>query len=813
MSERKEIILVPEQDEALHGVVESLDTYGVALDISKPGAGKTIQAIAAKRRLEKKYAHTGKKFIMFVIQPATQKESDQPGGNRLGTRNTVDEDSDSLSPWRRECTKYGETDCYHSITYNSLRVSADSKATVSVYTRRGGENATILREIPPGAEFYAVSEEERAKYVRPRSVVDTPDDRYADWSVNALIYGKWVKQANGKYLSNVSPTQKFMQLPGEVTLMIVVDEFHNVKNDSEQARAVACAFRVVMRARAAGTPAFILLLSGTPLQKVEHSVNYMGVMGTHDPVSDDIMFVSSTVPVPEQCYLEARTYDRGLANDIAIKGKLVNPDTQMFMPVSEAVGAAMMMRFWRECIAPKISHFVPSPSYGQAFTLMFNLTREADIKLLNEANALLRKAEEQKEQSKLFPGKTKRAPATARAVYSSGVKRIGEDDATFKLLIEAQGLTEKAMLFSVAQDAISRLRADPKCKIFVCLRRIENVDAFLHMFPSNYNIQRFVGKDMDIRQKEQVKREFQLRDSVRGIVGTIQSMAVGINFQDILGGRQIFSYITNDRDVVLVEQAVKRTDRRDSQSYPVEFVFYPRQLGHTQGIYDSSIEKSKKSREMIDLRRKLVSEETNVERKRDLYNTLSPGEYNRAFQFKEIGIIYLLDHPIFDVQYNEVNEPIGFRYIPSEPGTWGYIGYEDTFENRQSYKVENTEQLIDFLQSVIDSGMRDMHTPVNLVHFRFGVNELHYYLLGHFPSEVPEEELEDISSDAGKTVLSTPGALQQTALRTQQLIKVDKSPVYLRRMLELLPGIRLTSLLPSWMNPAPQLRDPNLQPL
>lgn len=797
---KKDILLVPEQSEALVGIVESLDKDGVALDISKPGAGKTLEALAAARKLEEKYAYLGKKFVKFVIQPATQKEAYAPGSRK----NTVSNDSDSLSPWLKECTEYGELDTYHSITYEKLRSVENSSAKLPVYINLGGEDSTILNEIPPGAVFDWYSDREQMLYddTSSKFSAPTPENKYSSWDINALIYTKYVKGSDGKYTGYASPTKKFMQLPSEVTLMIIVDEFHNIKNDSAQAKALACAFRVIMRARRANIPAFIILLSGTPLQKPEHGINYMGIMGTHEPVENEIMFVSTTVPSPDQCYAEARNYDPELAMRIGLESKLINTARNGFNLLGNEASKKVMVRFWKECIAPKISHFVPTPSYGQTFTLMLDITDPNDIHLLAQADALLIKAEEQKEENKAFKG-----------IKKAGTK-IPKGESYFALRSQAQGLTERAMLNAVCKDAMSRIEADPLCKIFVCLRRIDNVEILLNMFPRQYKLAKFVGEDMNIAAKESIKRDFQMRDSVRGIIGTIQSMAVGINFQDIIGGRQIISYITNDDDVVLVEQAVKRTDRRDSQSFPISLVFYPLSLGHTMSVYQGSIMKSENSREMMESRRKLLSEETDIEKKRDLYNTISPGEYNRAIQFRDVGIIYLLDRPYFHVEYDqETGKPLSYEYVPSEPGSWGFIGYEDNLVNREAYKVENTSQLINFLQRVIDQGKINLALPVNEVYFSAGAAELQKYLLGYWPHELRDpENSEDISSDLGKIVLEDPTTMETATVLLSQLILPGKTPVYLTRMVGALPGIRLATIVGPNKNPAPLLSK-GLKPL
>src|SRR5438874_334976 len=122
MAVRKEIRLVPEQADALESVLESQRKYGRSIDISKPGAGKTVLALRAKQKLQEEYGNPAdQRTIMLVIQPGEIQGTGDPS-----------EAEESISPWERECAKYDETADYRSVTYQSLRIPSKTDATTDV---------------------------------------------------------------------------------------------------------------------------------------------------------------------------------------------------------------------------------------------------------------------------------------------------------------------------------------------------------------------------------------------------------------------------------------------------------------------------------------------------------------------------------------------------------------------------------------------------------------------------------------------------------------------------------------------------------
>jgi len=761
MAAVKKIQLVPEQVEKLSGIFDSQREFGVSIDGSAPGAGKTIMALALGENIEENYAKpANQQMVMLVIQPGTI----QGSGNESS-------DVESISPWERESKLYGKLDLYHPVTYESLRPNEDARNRSDIYITLGGNNSPIVSiyDNVPETHFKWASEQERLMYDNPDPYGGnlTIDNKYSSWFAPGLIYGKYIKNQTGKGRSHVfSPTKKLMQLFLDFVVVVFVDEFHLTKNNTDNNGAVAAVMRAAMRAREirADKAAFVHMMSGTPMQKKENAVNYMRLLGMHNPVANNVMFVTSHNPRPFDCFMEAFVYNPQMAVDIAIQGGVAQQTTAGFQALGMYDEAAKKAtyRFFKECILPRINFFVPSPSFGQTFTAMFNIKRPQDLQLLNQADALL----------KQYSAEDPNAPRVGKESY-------------FGLRSDARFLTEQAMLYPIGQDALQRLASDPMCKVIIALRRVENVDALMQMF-SGYSPLRFVAGQITKSQKEQIRSTFQLNDHSRVLIGTLQALAVGMNFQDIKGGRQVVTYMIGDDDIVMMIQMEGRTDRRDTQSYPIILVAYPKQFGHTISIYKGNVSKTTEAGEILKSRKRSSKEETDPEFLRFMYNSVLPGDYNRAIQLDEIGWVYLLDRPRFVIDRDAQGIAIGYHFSPPE-GTFGYIGNENTPENRAAYA--DTVTLIMYLDYIVNWGKEELQKPLSAPEF---TEERLHYLLDNIPAMKVSEILSHTLAERSTTKLIDvlgPGGVR----------------AFLLQIIQRLPGIRLDELVPSSENPAANL--------
>jgi hypothetical protein len=202
-----------------------------------------------------------------------------------------------------------------------------------------------------------------------------------------------------------------------------------------------------------------------------------------------------------------------------------------------------------------------------------------------------------------------------------------------------------------------------------------------------------------------VKDRFQNSDDYRVIIGSIQTISVGIDLHDTVGGRRRFSYIPGDDDIVSVWQYDKRVDRRGTRSHPVTFVCYSKS-GEMARVYKSNEKKSKIGAAVNNTRKKMESE-SSLKIKKCLYDTVLPGDYNRCIHLARMSkMVYLVDRPYFCIKPGEDGVPREELCPPA--ASIGYI-QEDTPETRQRY--EDPYKLIAFLEGERETTYQAIKNP------------------------------------------------------------------------------------------------------
>lgn len=656
MTDHQPLILTPEQRECLNQMLPVIQKRGLCLDLTKPGGGKTVMAVAMFKELQKIYKDSGKKVMMFVVHPGSIKGSREMEG------------IEPTSPWERELSKYGGMDSCHSVTIESLRINKCKSSTLGVYTSCGGVNHPILNETGERDRFQwadDINGTREREFFQGEISPGVSSLTYSSWSAQGLLMGRYTK-VGASYDLVVSPTRRWMQTCIDCIPFVVMDECHTSKNKTSQNQSSAAFLSAVSRAFQLTGHGFILLLSGTFIQKeMEHAANYMKMVGTSTPVPNG-MFISSRSADAYRCYQEAIKYNPEEADKIAADHSIVLPMKERNPSVSASNVSNAVVKFWMRCIMPEIHFSVPTPTYGQAFNAFMDAP---------EAVAL----------EKLIAGR-----------LTNGNSKVLSDD---KILIEG------ALVTPIAQDALERLARDPLCKVVIALRFHQNITKAYDLLRVHYpRVCLYTGLESK-SHRQTVKNQFQKNDEYRVLIGSIQTVSVGIDLHDTIGGRQRFSYIPGDDDIVSVWQYDKRVDRLGVRSHPVTFVCYSKS-GEMARIYKSN-EKKSEIGTAVNKTRKRMESENSLQIRKCLYETILPGDYNRCFKLNRLSkMVYLVDRPYFCIESGEDGVLRENMYPP-----FSQIGYieEDTPDNRKRY--DDPYQLIAYLEGIIESAYQEIDHP------------------------------------------------------------------------------------------------------
>lgn len=677
MAQYQTLVLAPEQRECLDQMLPVIQKRGRCLDLTKPGGGKTVMAVAMFQELQRIYKDSEKKVTMFVVHPGSIKGSREEEG------------VEPTSPWERELGKYGGLESYHSITVESLRINKSKNQDMEIYTSCGGVNHRLLNQAGEEDRFQWADDiggiKER-EFFQGEVGPGTTKNVYSSWNARGLLMGRYTRIGN-TYELVVSPTKRWMQMCLDCIPFVVMDECHTGKNKTSQNQSNAAFLSAVSRAFQLTGHGFILLPSGTFMQKeTEHSANYMKMVGTSTPIPDG-MFVSSHPACPYRSYLEAAKYNPEKAANIAFSHSILSQAGERNPAISAANSSKAIVKFWMQCIMPEIHFSVPTPSYGQAFNAFMEVP---------EAFVLEKRI--------------------AAKLAAENVRNPGKE---LKIAVSDKTLIEGALVPPIVQDAMERLGRDPLCKVVIALRFHENINKAHELILPRYpNVCLYTG--IESKHKRQVvKDRFQKSDDHRVIIGSIQTISVGIDLHDIVGGRQRFTYIPGDDDIVSVWQYDKRVDRRGTRSHPVTFVCYSK-TGEMARIYESNEKKSKIGQAVNNTRRRMESE-SSLKIRKCLYETVLPGDYNRCVKLARMSkMVYLIDRPYFFIRRGE--DGVDREELLPAPELIGYIE-EDTPDSRTRYR--DPRQLIPFLEGKIELAYQQLENPEGM-----SVDQMDEYLFG-----------------------------------------------------------------------------------
>jgi hypothetical protein len=324
----------------------------------------------------------------------------------------------------------------------------------------------------------------------------------------------------------------------------VFDEAQNIKNKNDQWQACKAITNHIVKT--SGTVSRFLLLSGTPIDKEEHALNIMQMMG----------FIRSS-----KLYMYMK--DQGIlklygAKELIDYCKVINKDeTEEFIRLNHMdqynVRHICYLLF-QNIVKPYITSSMPPPKLPMELDAKngyYNILDEEDEKDLLKGIDALNSASRYNENSKTVDIKMDNMGSITTALMK----------------------IENAKLNTIIRIAKERLEMIPNCKIGIFVNYNKSIEQLEQAF-KDYNpiiLHGGIPKDkrqalIDIYQKTNLDK--------RIIIANLQVCATGIDLDDKDGNFPRYAYASPNYMILNLQQLIYRFRRTDSKSSAVfRFVY------------------------------------------------------------------------------------------------------------------------------------------------------------------------------------------------------------------------------------------------
>lgn len=346
---------------------------------------------------------------------------------------------------------------------------------------------------------------------------------------------------DGEISAHFTPTEAYNRLIEEGCLLIF-DEVQNFKNKNDQ--FMACQALTTSILRGGGTSRFVLL-SGTPIDKEEHAINMMQMMG----------FIRS-----QKMYI---------FNKEENKLKLIGAQELIdFCKILDPPGIIDFMKhhtftkdntrhncylIFQNIIKKKISDAMPRP---EVVTLdvkngYYKIENEVDRKLLVKGIMQL-------QNSVMFN-------------EEKGTADIGRGN--FAAIAPALVMIEKAKVESMCRVALVQLQKNPLCKVALIFNYTDSIERSKE-FLKEYN-PIVISGTVDKRKRQELVDKYQENnDNFRVIIGQITTISSGLDLDGKTAERVRYAYISPNYRILDLHQAVYRFARADSKAPAFVRFFY-----------------------------------------------------------------------------------------------------------------------------------------------------------------------------------------------------------------------------------------------
>ena len=461
--------------------------------------------------------------------------------------------------------------------------------------------------------------------------------------------------------------------------LLIIDEGHLGRNDSQQNNSVGAIIRAARRAfvNKGNKGAYIGILTATPLNKSNQAASYFKLLGRHDPVKFHDMVVRPGTMSYATCYREAFRYNSKEAKEIAKKYNALDFKGKLTRPKNEQDFIADL---WIDCVLKTTQSAVPDMTRKILCNAFFDIEDDEDLENIEKAHSILKDIQR--------------------------LQKEGKSDIAMGKQTQVRQYSERGMCRAMTEAAYRKLKADKDNKIILVFKFVETVEKSYKMLLSlgvrensigmiKGSGESDAGKTTATRKKEKYSHieKFQRSRSFRALI-MIDKHGTSVGLHDLIGERQRFLFICMNDDMTTQEQVVGRVGRVGTQSIPIIFICYPTQMGpDALKIFSRNVKKSKLERRALEA----INDTHWTEEDKEMFKIgiRLPGEYDRYFDppsEKFTDRAFLWDSPIWT--------PKGL-FPPANKH--GFVE-RDTKENRRLYN--DTKYMIEYVRSIWEQDIK-----------------------------------------------------------------------------------------------------------
>lgn len=347
------------------------------------------------------------------------------------------------------------------------------------------------------------------------------------------------------------PTEKLLRLVDEGAL-IILDEIQNVKNAGAQLEAAAALLSPIVAA-GAGSPSRALLLSGSPIDKIEHAVQIfrcLGLIQGNEPVAKYLPRAYSAGTYTYPALDQAERALRALMPD---RYEAERPKWDHYGQ-GAAWARTRIYDLFQHVVKPVIAHAMPPAGSGPTlnkFNGMFQMTEfpEAAV-LLSEAVSRLAKA------CNFNP--------TKNAV-------VFEKDSMAKItsaLVQIESY-KTGLFVRLALEALT----DPTRKVVICVNYTDTLNELAGLLASHKPL--LLHGSMTQKQRAAAVAAFQAPNADRRLLlANLAVASTGIDLDDKHGGFPRTCYASPIFNTITLYQLGHRFQRMDTRSDATIYMVY-----------------------------------------------------------------------------------------------------------------------------------------------------------------------------------------------------------------------------------------------
>lgn len=327
-----------------------------------------------------------------------------------------------------------------------------------------------------------------------------------------------------------APTDALRTLINEGTL-IIFDEVQNIKNKSDKMRATKAIISLLLGTTTGTSRA--LMLSGSPFDKEEHSTNFMRAMGfirhrqlySVNPATKDVVLhgAQELIDVCERLDPE-RT-------GAVVRGLTLNKRT---IPT-------LCFNLFCEVIKRHMISEMPPPDLNMEKDVKDGYYHTDHPETLAAAIGMLSRA--------------------ARFREKDGVV----EETNFSAITPALVRIEMAKADIFIRLARTRLERDPHCRVILFLNYNDTIEVVKRGL-LQYEPLMLIGSSSDA-QRRRIIHAFQAEER-RLLISNTQVGGIGLNLQDLMGGRKRYVFGSPTYSAIDMHQAVGRVYREGTLTQP-----------------------------------------------------------------------------------------------------------------------------------------------------------------------------------------------------------------------------------------------------